>query len=127
MQTRLDYHLNSNNYTNLSEDFLTKENRKLKEEVYAKDEKLDLLLNFLINMQHSILNRTSNLTVLQNLDCITLRSRINEIQDEVHNLVYKSNKNNINANAPGSPLLSSTRNFRDISEENEKMRYLLKN
>jgi hypothetical protein len=124
LQTRLDYHLNTNSYSNFSEDFLTKENRKLKEEVYAKDEKLDLLLNFLINMQHSILNRTSNMTVLQNLDCITLRSRVNEIQDEVHNLVYKNDRNYFenSAQAPRSPLLSSSRNFRDISEENEKMR-----
>ena len=77
-------------------------------------------------MQHSILNRTSNMTVLQNLDCITLRSRINEIQDEVHNLVYKNDKNSLenSANAPRSPLLSCSRNFRDISEENEKMRYV---
>jgi len=124
LQTRLDYHLNTNSYSNFSEDFLTKENRKLKEEVYAKDEKLDLLLNFLINMQHSILNRTSNMTVLQNLDCITLRSRVNEIQDEVHNLVYKNDRNysENSAQAPRSPLLSSSRNFRNISEENEKMR-----
>jgi len=106
---------------------LTKENRKLKEEVYAKDEKLDLLLSFVINMQHSILNRTSNITVLQNLDCITLRSRVNEIQDEVHSLVYRNQRDGLENNpiaprSPKSPLLTSTRNFRDISEENEKMR-----
>lgn len=77
-------------------------------------------------MQHTILNRTSNMTVLQNLDCLTLRSRINEIQDEVHNIIYKYDKNiddpALSANLTKSPLLSISRNFRDLSEENEKMR-----
>lgn len=73
-------------------------------------------------MQHTILNRTSNLTVLQNLDSITLRSRINEIQDEVHNLVYKQIDKNNYLEGNRSPSMSASRNFRDISDENERMR-----
>ncbi len=117
--------MNSNSYPNNSEEFLTKENRKLKEEIYSKDEKLDLLLNFLINLQNSILNRSSNITVLQNIDCASLRSRINEIQEEVLNLSHKRDKHyldNSNFLVNKSPLLSSSRNFKEISEENEKMR-----
>lgn len=106
---------------------LTKDNKKLKEQVYSKDEKLDLLFSFLINMQHVVLNRTSNMTVLQNLDSVSLRSKINEIQEEVPNLLYKKDKNSqgelqIN-NRPSSTLLSLNKNPYD-AEEFDKNRYI---
>jgi len=104
---------------------LTKDNKKLKEQLYNKDEKLDLLFSFLINMQHVVLNRTSNMTVLQNLDCVSLRSKINEISDEIPNILYKKEKNSQgelqNNNRPNSSLLSLNRTPYD-AEELEKMR-----
>lgn len=81
-------------------------------------------------MQHSILNRTSNLNVLQNLDCLSLRSRIIEIQEELHNKMFKNERFLIGKSSKDfeikSPLLSTSRNFRDISDENERMRLFLK-
>ena len=91
---------------------------------------IDTLFNFLINMQHSIMNRTSSITVLQNLDILTLRSKINEIQEETFELIYKSNRQNnlpIDNNFNGTMKSSSSqfygmRNFKELSEDNEKIR-----
>ena len=121
---------NNNVVSNYSEEYMTKENKKLREDLYAKDEKMDNLFNFLINMQHSILNRTSSMTVLQNLDILTLRTRINEIQDEVQELIYKNQRPQIDsgANLNGTmktspPLQYGMKNFRELSDDNEKIRY----
>ena len=121
---------NNNVVSNHSEEILAKENKKLREEAYARDEKIDTLFNFLINMQHSIMNRTSSITVLQNLDILTLRSKINEIQEETFELIYKSNRQNnlpIDNNFNGTMKSSSSqfygmRNFKELSEDNEKIR-----
>ena len=134
MQERLDYQLNNNNKPkgNYSEEYITKENKKLREEVYAKDEKIDVLFNFLINMQQSIINKTTSLTVLQNLDLSSLRDKINNIQEGVHELIYRNQNlnfnqrnnesgNNFNANST----MKSTycmRNLREYTEENEQIR-----
>ena len=132
MHNRFDYQMNNNNVaSNYSEEYMTKENKKLREDIYAKDEKMEILFNFLTNMQHSILNRTSSITVLQNLDILTLRTRINEIQDEASELFYKNQRQKIDSGAnlngtmktPPSNLQFGMRNFRELSEDNEKIRY----
>lgn len=152
MQNRLDYQLHNNKSlagNSQSEvDLLQKENKKLREEAYSKDEKSDILFNFLLNMQHSLLNKSSGLPILQNVDIITLRSKINEIQDEVYDLIYKRNKtaNNSNPNPASNFNFSGENNnnnfngtmrsmnsnqikniyglrdFKELSEENEKIR-----
>ncbi len=68
------------------------ENKRLKDDITLKEEKLILLYNFIINMQHTILNRPSNLSLLQNSDCSSLRSRILEIEDELHTKVIKNER-----------------------------------
>lgn len=117
----------ANNYQNFSDEFFVKENRKLKEELYNKDEKLDLFLNFLVNIQNRILNKSSNISQLQSLDCLGLRSKINEIQDEINNVYDKCDKKpTTEFNEPYSRPLSLGRKFRDLSEENERMRSIYK-
>jgi hypothetical protein len=126
----LDYQIHNNNtITNYSEEILSKENKKLREEAHYREEKLDILFNFLINMQHSIMNKTSSISVLQNLDILTLRTKINEIQEETFELVYKNNKqNNFPADNFNGTMKSSSnqmygmRNFKDLYEDNEKAR-----
>lgn len=121
---------NKNVVSNHSEEIIAKENKKLREDSITKDEKLDALFNFLINMQHSVMNRTSSITVLQNYDIITLRSKINEIQEEVLEILHRNfrplindNLNNFNGTMKSSSSnMYSMRNFREISEENEKIK-----
>jgi hypothetical protein len=120
---------NNNAVLNYSEEILTKENKKLREEAHNREEKLDILYNFFINMQHSIMNKTSNISVLQNLDILTLRSKINEIQEETFELIYKNNKqNNFPADNFNGTMKSSSsqmygiKNFKDLYDDTEKIR-----
>ena len=122
---------NNNNVNNHSEEIIAKENKRLREEAYTRDEKIDTLFNFLINMQHTIMNKTSSIPVLQNLDMIALRTKITEIQENVYELVYKNSRQNYNStvNENFSGTMKSTnsqmytlKNFKELSEENEKNR-----
>lgn len=129
---------NNNTVSNYSEEIMLKENKKLREDAFSRDEKLDALLNFFINMQHSIMNKTSSISVLQNSDILSLRSKISEVQEEVYDMVYKNQRNNFsnvpnNFNNSNAELFNGTmkssasqmyqmRNFRELSEENEQIR-----
>lgn len=115
---------NNNPKGNYSEEYITKENKKLREDVYAKDEKIDILFNFLINMQHSIINKTTSLTVMQNLDILGLRGKINDIQEGVQDLIFRNqrqNESNFNATMKSNYGYRNL-NLREFPEENEQIR-----
>jgi hypothetical protein len=126
---------NNNSINNHSEEIMTKENKILREEAHLRNEKLEILYNLLINLQHSIMNRTSSITVLYNLDAKSLRTKINELQDEIFELLNKNNinirqLNNINfpnENFNGNNTMKSNlsqynpmKSLKDLNEEKEK-------
>lgn len=122
---------NNNALSNYSDEIMSKENKKLREENLLQTEKLEALFNMLINLQHSVMARTSSITILQNLDMVTLRGKINEIQEQVYDLVYRNAKlntniptdtGNLNNNFNGTMKSSSSniynmKNFRELPEE----------
>jgi hypothetical protein len=70
-------------------------------------------------MQHSIINKTTSLTVLQNLDLPGLREKINNIQEGVHDLIYKSQNNIINS----KKLANTVNNFNSMKSNNNNSNY----
>lgn len=88
--------LNSNNYNNInsSDYFYFKELINLKEEISFRDEKLDLLLNFALNLQKKVINSKTDFIAFQNLDLSSLKHKLNEIQDYISLHLKKENEIN---------------------------------
>jgi hypothetical protein len=58
-------------------------------------------------MQQTIINKTTSLTVIQNLDLSGLRSKINDIQERVYDLININQNNIINNKKLGNTLNNS--------------------
>ena len=87
---KLDYYhqifpSKNSNFNNPCE-LMSLDNKKILEELKIKNEKLELFSNFYIKLQTLLLNKTTQITILDNLDIVAFKYRFNEIIESIKKL-----------------------------------------
>lgn len=76
----------SKNNFNLSESMITKENTKLKEDLFNTTQKLDFYYYFYNDLQNVLLDKNTSKSLFNNLDEYDLKKKFHDIFDEIFKL-----------------------------------------
>ena len=108
----------------LEEDFLTRENRKLKDNNIRNEMKIDLLTRFFNKMQNIVLAKDGQplpFVLLENMDMASLKGKLIEMEDETEKLVEANRVKTKGLVLGNSEIINHK--FKDLKEENEYLRY----
>lgn len=133
----MDYYADSINYKQTYDnDFLIKENRKLKDNLLNLEIALEMMTHFFNRIQNLVSKQPGGFVLLDNLDSIALRNKLNSLEEEVEKTLKasrpwkeRSYNNDLN-DSIGRSIQDSKKDtvskLQDLAEENELLRYINK-
>ena len=114
LENRLEYFTKmypSSTTENFKRDNSFSENKRLKEELIYKNERLEMFFNFYNLLQNLVLKKNTSLNVLQNIDTSAFKFRMNEILEELKKS-FNENNNLTNKNIYTPPQIELKENLK---------------
>ena len=114
LENRLEYFTKmypSSTTENFKRDNSFSENKRLKEELIYKNERLEMFFNFYNLLQNLVLKKNTSLNVLQNIDTSAFKFRMNEILEELKKS-FNENNNLTNKNTYTPPQIELKENLK---------------